>query len=230
MGEPKPLIEMPFADGSVGYLIPKNIDHYDLPDQPLRWRGTIEYPPLFEPMEVEKEKKEEREEEEEREKEGEKEEEKKEEEKKEEVEKEEEETDEEEIEEEGKKQESEIFVVSSKLEKMKEGTDRTAFEESASDFEQIIDHLTPTEEDGDWAEMQAMGEEIDTDKLVDEMSPKELEEIDGARADKVSSVYKICEDYGKAKEELTGLWLNCKTYSKSADWGMQKKKRIRKSR
>uniref|UniRef100_K1QSW1 Uncharacterized protein n=1 Tax=Magallana gigas TaxID=29159 RepID=K1QSW1_MAGGI len=59
-----------------------------------------------------------------------------------------------------------------------------------------------------------MGEEIDTDQLVDEMSPKELEEIEGARADKVSSVYKICEDYGKAKEELTRLWLNCETYSK----------------
>lgn len=46
------------------------------------------------------------------------------------------------------------------------------------------------------------------------MSQKKLQEIEGARADKVSAVYKDCEDYGKAKEELTGLWLNCETYSK----------------
>lgn len=46
------------------------------------------------------------------------------------------------------------------------------------------------------------------------MSQKKLQEIEGARADKVSAVYKVCEDYGKAKEELTGLWLNCETYSK----------------
>lgn len=69
MGEPEALIGMPFADGSVGYLVPKKIKHYDVPDQPLGWRGTIEYPPLFEPMEEEREKKEEEEEEERREKE-----------------------------------------------------------------------------------------------------------------------------------------------------------------
>uniref|UniRef100_K1QSG9 Uncharacterized protein n=1 Tax=Magallana gigas TaxID=29159 RepID=K1QSG9_MAGGI len=109
---------------------------------------------------------------------------------------------------------------------MEEGADRSTFEEAASDFQEVIDDNTPTEEDGDWAEYQAMGEEIDTDQMVENMSQREIEEIEGARADKVSAVYKICEDYGKAKEELTGLWLNCETYSKMVNrLGGTKRKR-----
>lgn len=40
--------ELPFANGSV---IPKiqQKNNY-VPDQPLGWQGTMEYPPLFEPM------------------------------------------------------------------------------------------------------------------------------------------------------------------------------------
>ncbi|XP_065929781.1 uncharacterized protein [Magallana gigas] len=213
-GEIRAIIAVPLADGGVGYMMPK-----------------VECPPsIFEPMEVEKMEPEKLyliKKEEEKEKEGEKEEEKEEEREKEEEEEEkkegeerekeeeetekEEETDEEEIEEEGKEAETEIFLVSSKME---EGTDQTPLEVVASDFQEILNDLTGTEEDGDWNEMQWMGEEIDTDKLVENMSQQELEEIEGAKADKVSGVYKICTDYGKAKEELTGLWLNCETYSK----------------
>lgn len=61
-------MEIPFSDGSVGYVIPKiqPKKNIDVPDQPLGWQGTIEYPDLFEPMEEEeREKREEREEEEE---------------------------------------------------------------------------------------------------------------------------------------------------------------------
>lgn len=47
------------------------------------------------------------------------------------------------------------------------------------------------------------------------MSKEEKKEIRGARADKVSGVYKICEEYEKRKEQLTGLWLTCETYSKA---------------
>lgn len=113
---------------------------------------------------------------------------------------------------------------------MEEGADRSTFEEAASDFQEVIDDNTPTEEDGDWAEYQAMGEEIDTDQMVENMGQRELEEIEGARADKVSAVYKICEDYGKAKEELTGLWLNCEPTAKwSTDWGEPKEKEKRKN-
>lgn len=213
MEEIRAVIALPLADGGVGYLVPK-----------------IEYPPtIFEPMEVEKmeperlylelkekekegEKEEEEEEEEEEKKEGEEREKEKER---------EEETDEEEIEEEGKEAETEIFVV----EKMEEGTDKTPLEVVASDFQELLNDLTYGD-DGEWVEMQLMGEEKDTDKMVENMSQEEREEIEGAKADKVSGVYKICTDYGKAKEELTGLWLNCETYSNMVNHlGGEKRKR-----
>lgn len=42
------IFELPFANGSV---IPKiQQKNNDVPDQPLGWQGTMEYPPLFEPM------------------------------------------------------------------------------------------------------------------------------------------------------------------------------------
>lgn len=52
-------MEIPFSDGSVGYVIPKiqPKKNIDVPDQPLGWQGTIEYPDLFEPMEEEKREK-----------------------------------------------------------------------------------------------------------------------------------------------------------------------------
>lgn len=55
------IFELPSADGSV---IPKiQQKNNDVPDQPYGWQGTMEYPPLFEPMEEEDEKREKREEE-----------------------------------------------------------------------------------------------------------------------------------------------------------------------
>lgn len=50
------IFELPLADGSV---IPKiQQKNNDVPDQPYGWQGTIEYPPLFEPMEEEDEERE----------------------------------------------------------------------------------------------------------------------------------------------------------------------------
>ncbi|XP_065942812.1 uncharacterized protein [Magallana gigas] len=200
MEEIRAVIAVPLADGGVGYMMPK-----------------VECSPsIFEPMEVEKKEKEREKEEE---KEGER---RRKERRRRKREREKEETDEEEIEEGGKEAETEVFVV----EKMEEGTDQTPLEVVASDFQEILNDLTATEEDGDWIEMQTMAEEIDTDKLVENMSQQELEEIEGAKADKISGVYKICTDYGKAKEELTGLWLNCETYSKMVNrLGGEKRKR-----
>lgn len=58
------------------------------------------------------------------------------------------------------------------------------------------------------------------------MSKDERKEIEAARADKVSAVYKICEEYRKAKEELTVLWMTCETYSKVVNrLGLNKRKR-----
>lgn len=63
------IFELPLADGWVGYVIPNILPknkNYDVPDQPLGWQGTIEHPPMFEPMEEEeREKREEKREEEE---------------------------------------------------------------------------------------------------------------------------------------------------------------------
>lgn len=47
------------------------------------------------------------------------------------------------------------------------------------------------------------------------MNKEEKKEIQGARADKVNGVYTICQKYEKTKEQLTGLWLTCETYSKA---------------
>lgn len=50
------IFEIPFTNGSV---IPKiQQKNNDVPDQALGWHGTIEYPPLFEPMEEEDENRE----------------------------------------------------------------------------------------------------------------------------------------------------------------------------
>lgn len=128
----------------------------------------------------------------------------------------EEDTEEQEEEEEEKEDngaQGEIFVVSDKLEEMEEGNDRSTIEQAASDFQECAESI-PSDEQGDSIEYQWMAEEIEQDDLVGKMSQMELQEIEGVRADKVSAVYKICEDYEKAKEELTGLWLNCETYSK----------------
>ena len=55
------IFELPLADG---YVIPKiQQKNNDVPDQPYGWQGTMEYSPLFEPMEEEDENREKREEE-----------------------------------------------------------------------------------------------------------------------------------------------------------------------
>lgn len=52
------IFEIPFANWSVGYVIPKiKQKNNDVPNQPLGWQGTVEYPPLFEPMEEEEQEK-----------------------------------------------------------------------------------------------------------------------------------------------------------------------------
>lgn len=82
--------------------------------------------------------------------------------------------------------------IQCKCVEMEEGKNRSTIEEAASDFQEYTESTIPSDENDDCVEeYQAMAEEIDTDKLVDKMSQKELEEIEGARA----------EDYGKAKEE-----------------------------
>lgn len=53
--------ELPLADGSVISKIQQK--NNDVPDQPYGWQGTMEYSPLFEPMEEEDEEREKREEE-----------------------------------------------------------------------------------------------------------------------------------------------------------------------
>lgn len=52
-------------------------------------------------------------------------------------------------------------------------------------------------------------------EMKKKMNKEEKKEIQGARADKVSGVYKICQEYEKTIEQLTGLWLTCETYSKA---------------
>lgn len=50
------IFELPLADGSV---IPKiQQKNNDVPDQIYGWQGTMEYPPLFEPMEEDDEERE----------------------------------------------------------------------------------------------------------------------------------------------------------------------------
>lgn len=52
------IFEIPFANWSVGYVIPKiQQKNNDVRNQPLGWQGTVEYPPLFEPMEEEEQEK-----------------------------------------------------------------------------------------------------------------------------------------------------------------------------
>lgn len=52
------IFKIPFANWSVGYVIPKiQQKNNDVPNQPLRWQGTVGFPPLFEPMEEEEQEK-----------------------------------------------------------------------------------------------------------------------------------------------------------------------------
>lgn len=198
--------ELPLVDGSV---IPKiQQKNNDVPDQPYGWQGTMEYSPLFEPMEEEDEKKEKREEEGEGE-----------EKKREEIEEEiasdiyaEEENN---SEEEGEKEEEEegaygeYFVVS---EKMEEGRIKTQVEEAAQELAEFSQYTT-SNMDPDWDDDAHEAYEIQ--EMKKKMNKEEKKEIQGARADKVSGVYTICQEYEKTKEQLTGLWLTCETYSKA---------------
>lgn len=141
------IFELPLADGSV---IPKiQQKNNDVPDQLYGWQGTMEYPPLFEPMEEEDEKRER----EKREEEGEGEE-KRREEKEEEIvsdiyaDPEEENHSEEE---EGEKEEEkgaygEYFVVSEKIE---EGRIKTKVEEAAQELAEFSQY-TSSLMDPDW--------------------------------------------------------------------------------
>lgn len=97
----------------------------------------------------------------------------------------------------------EIFVVSDKLEEMEKGKDRSTLGEAASDFQEYTES-TPDEKDDSYQGQLAL-DIWQKGELVESMSQRELEEIEGGRVDKVSAVYNICEDYGKAKEEFTGL-------------------------
>lgn len=219
-------MEIPFSDGSVGYVIPKiqPKKNIDVPDQPLGWQGTIEYPDLFEPMEEKEEKREKREEREEEEEEikaesdyledpgdethlveieemekenGIKLESCCEERMKTEVEKAAKELIklEKEDEEEEQGAYGEYFVVS---EKMEEGRIETPIEEAAEELSEFTQHTTSNmypDWDYDayeWSEMQ---------DLKKKMSKEQKKEIRGARADKVSGVFKICEEYGQIKEK-----------------------------
>lgn len=141
--------ELPLADGSVISKIQQK--NNDVPDQPYGWQGTMEYSPLFEPMEEEDEEREKREEEGEGEEKG-----------REEIEEEEIASDiyaEEENnseEEEGEKEEEEekeeegaygeYFVVS---EKMEEGRIKTQMEEAAQELAEFSQYTT-SNMDPDW--------------------------------------------------------------------------------
>lgn len=200
------IFELPLADGSV---IPKiQQKNNDVPDQPYGWQGTMEYPPLFEPMEEEDEKREKREEE------GEGEEKRREEIEEEEIASDIYAEEEKNSEEEGEKEEEEgacgeYFVVS---EKMEEGRIKTQVEEAAQELSEFSQYTT-SNMDPDWD--YDANEAYEIQKMKKKMNKEEKKEIQGARADKVSGVYTICQEYEKTKEQLTGLWLTCETYSKA---------------
>lgn len=208
--------ELPLADGSV---IPKiQQKNNDVPDQPYGWQGTMEYSPLFEPMEEEDEEREKREEE------GEGEEKRREEIEEEEIASDiyaEEENNSEE--EEGEKEEEgaygEYFVVS---EKMEEGRIKTQMEEAAQELAEFSQYTT-SNMDPDWD--YDAHEAYEIQEMKKKMNKEEKKEIQGARADKVSGVYTICQEYEKTKEQLTGLWLTCETYSKAIKRLREKKRK-----
>lgn len=113
---------------------------------------------------------------------------------------------------EGEKEEDganeEYFVVS----EMEEGRIETQVQEAAKKLAEFSKY-TNSNMDPDWDYKAHEAYEIQ--EMKKKMSKEEKKEIRGARADKVSGVYKICEEYEKRKEQLTGLWLTCETYSKA---------------
>lgn len=95
---------------------------------------------------------------------------------------------------------------------MEEGRIKTQVEETAQELAEFSQYTT-SNMDPDWD--YDAHEAYKIQEMKKKMNKEEKKEIQGARADKVSGVYTICQEYEKTKEQLTGLWLTCETYSKA---------------